>query len=53
MIMMIVVGLNTSLALGDKIGVCQPGSREVARSFKKKIQINPDIIRNVTMPDMN
>ena len=51
MIMTIVVRLGT--ALGGKIVVCQPGSREVAKSFEKKAKIKPHTTKNVTIPDMN
>ena len=53
MIMGIVGRLNAAFALGGKIVLCQPGSREVAKSFEKKAKIKLDTMKNVMIPDMN
>ena len=53
MIIMIVVGLNTAFALGGKIGVCQPGSREVAKLFKNTNETKPYKMKIAMTPDMN
>jgi len=53
MIIMIVVGLNTAFALGGTIGVCQPGSREVAKLFKNTNETKPYKMKIAMTPDMN
>jgi len=51
--MMIMVRFVRLNALGGKIGVCQPGSTEVAKLFKNTNETKPYKTKIVMTPDMS
>jgi hypothetical protein len=49
--MIVIVRINAPSE--GKIVVCQPGSREMAKSFKNRNETEPYTTKNVRIPDMN